>query len=450
MTKAKRIAIVAGHFPPSNLAAVHRSRLWSQYLPEFGWEPIIVTTHWKYYEETLDPTLLELISPELRVIRTKAIPVKPVRLVGDIGVRALYWHLKELDKLVVRKEIDFVHITIPSNYSALLGELLYRRHRFPFGIDYIDPWVHVWPGTEKRFSKAWVSCKLADWLESWAVKNASLITGVAPRYYEAVLERNPHLRGRCLTAAMPYGGSEADYKLVRKAGRETFLFPTNDGLFHMIYAGALLPKAYVVLERLLEALAVMRDRDPEVMERLRIHFVGTGKSPDDPEGHNIRPRVQRLGLERWVDEHPNRIGYADVLHHLVHASAILILGSTEAHYTPSKVYQAVQAKRPIFALLHEESTAVSVLRESRTGQAVTFTEDQLPEAEKLAGALAAFVRDPQYSGDEVRWDAFEAYSARNSARVLAGAVENALQLFEKHRATAHVNLRDRTTATPDR
>ncbi len=57
--------------------------------------------------------------PDLRVIRTKAIPSKPVRLVGDIGLRALYWHFKALDELVARKEIDFIHFTIPSNYLGV-------------------------------------------------------------------------------------------------------------------------------------------------------------------------------------------------------------------------------------------------------------------------------------------------------------------------------------------
>ena len=130
MTHTRRIAIVTGHFPPSNLAGVHRSRLWAQHLPEFGWEPIVVTAHSDYYEEQLDPALLELVSPELRVIRTRAIPVEPVRLVGDIGIRAFYWQFKVLDELVRCNEIDFIHITIPSNYTALLGEALYRRHRF--------------------------------------------------------------------------------------------------------------------------------------------------------------------------------------------------------------------------------------------------------------------------------------------------------------------------------
>jgi hypothetical protein len=433
MTHSRRIAIVTGHFPPSNLAGVHRSRLWAQYLPEFGWEPIIVTAHSDYYEEQLDPVLLELVSPELRVIRTRAIPVEPVRLVGDIGIRALYWQFKVLDELVRRKEIDFLHITIPSNYTALLGEALYRQHSFPFGIDYQDPWVHILPSAEKSFSKAWMSWKLAQWLEPWAVKNVALITGVAPLYYEPVLERNPHLRDRCITAAMPIGNSEGDYRYLRDNVRETFLFPENDALFHMIYAGAMLPKSYTVLECLLSALVTLQDRSPELIEQLRIHFVGTGASPDDPKGHNILPLVRRFGLERYVDEKPNRISYIDVLNHLVHASAILILGSTEAHYTPSKVYQAVQAQRPIFALLHEKSTAAAVLRESRAGQIVTFGEGQLPDAQELASTLAAFIKNTRYSAEGIRWDAFECYSARNSSRALAGAVDQALELFKQRR-----------------
>jgi hypothetical protein len=432
MTKTKRIALVTGHFPPSNLASVHRSRLWAQHLPEFGWTPIIVTAHWDYYEERLDSALLDLVGRDLRVIRTKAFSVKPLRIVGDIGLRALFWHLTVLNELVLRKEIDFFHICIPSHYSALLGEMVYRKHQFPFGIDYIDPWVHVWPGTEKVFSKSWASCKLANLLEPWAVRNASLITGVAPLYYESVLERNPHLREQCITAAMPYGNSEVDYRYLANAARNTFLFPKHDAQhFNMIYAGAMLPNADIVLERFLDALAIMREEYSQLMEQLQIHFVGTGTSPNDPKGYNIWPHVQRYGLDRWVHEHPNRISYVDVLNHLAHASAILILGSTDPHYTPSKIYQAVQAKRPIFALLHEMSTAVNVLHESRAGKAVTFKGGRIPSGREIAMALADFIRDPQYDSESVKWDAFEAYSARNSSRILAEAVDNAIEVFDQ-------------------
>jgi hypothetical protein len=436
MRENKRIAIVTGHFPPSNLAGVHRARLWAQYLPDFGWEPIVVTAHWKYYEEGLDAGLLELVNPNLRVIRTKAIPVNPVKLVGDIGVRAFYWQFKALNELIVGKEIDFLHITIPSNYSALLGELLYRRHRFPFGIDYQDPWVHPWPGVENRFSKAWWSYTLSGWLEPLAVRNAALITSVAPLHCEGVLQRNPHVCTHCATATMPIGNSDIDYELVQKAAGD-LLFRPNDGLFHIIYAGTMWPKAYTVLERFLEALTVLRDTEPELMSRLRIHFVGTGKSPNQPNGQ-IGPHLGRLGLRQWVEEHPRRIGYLEVLKHLAQSSAILILGSTDAHYTPSKIFQSVQAKRPIFALLHKQSTAVNILHKSRAGTAVTFSENALPDSTELAKALAAFIRDPQYCADKVKWHAFDAYSARNSARMLAVAVDRALALFKTQRSAEGV------------
>jgi hypothetical protein len=170
---------------------------------------------------------------------------------------------------------------------------------------------------------------------------------------------------------------------------------------------------------------------PSFQAQSAIFALPTGASPNDPNGYNIRPHAERWGVAHWVNEHPNRIGYVDVLNHLSHASAILVLGSTDPHYTPSKVYQAVQARRPIFALLHQQSTAVSVLRESRAGEVVTFTEDRLPEPQELATALASFIRDPRYSAEGVRWEAFEAYSARNSARALARAVDDALELFKR-------------------
>jgi hypothetical protein len=49
--QGKKILIIAPHYPPSNLAAVHRSRLFAQHLPAFGWEPVILTVHEDYYEE---------------------------------------------------------------------------------------------------------------------------------------------------------------------------------------------------------------------------------------------------------------------------------------------------------------------------------------------------------------------------------------------------------------
>jgi hypothetical protein len=429
MYLVKRVVLVAAHFPPSNLSGVHRARLWAQHLHEFGWQPIIVTTHWRHYEERLDWELCELLDADLEIIRTAALPTKPLRVVGDIGIRGFAWHLATLRRLIRKQKIDFLHITVPSFYSALLGEFAAKDKRIAFGIDYIDPWVHVWPEAEQRYSRAWVSMKLGEVLEPRAVRQASLITGITEGYYSGVFERNRHLHRQAIAAAMPYGNSVRDFEIVARKRREAYLFNPNDGAFHLIYAGAMLPKGYRVLDCLLAAVAQMRTEYPDQFSRLRIHFVGTGKSPDEPAGYNIRPRATLFGLDEIISEHPQRVPYVDVLSHLVQATAILIIGSTEAHYSPSKIYQSVQAKRPIFALLHEASTAIQVIERSNAGVAIPLTETTLPEPKYLASRLAAFISDIRYSADKVEWSKFEAYSARESTRRLALAMDAARERF---------------------
>jgi hypothetical protein len=432
----RTVAIVAPHFPPSNLSGVHRARLLSQHLHEFGWRPIIVTTHWRHYEEALDWGLASLLDPALEIIRTPAAPTRPVRLVGDIGARALPWHLAALRKLRRDRRIDFLHITVPSFYSATLGELLHRRDPLPFGIDYIDPWVNVWPEAEIRYSRAWMSLQLAHHLEPWATRNAALITGVASGYYEGVLERNPGLRRLCVTAAMPYGFSTLDFAAPAVASQAPSQFDPHDGHFHLVYAGALLPKAHGVLERFLQGIACLKARGGRAARRLRLHFIGTGKSPSDPGGHNVLPMAERLQVGEAVTEHPARMAYLDVLAHLVRADGVLIVGSTEPHYTPSKVYQAVQSRRPVIALLHEASAAVEVLERSQAGRAMTLTERALPEPDRIADALENFLDRP-YDPKAVDWAAFEAYSARECARRMAGALDEALERYHLRAKSVH-------------
>lgn len=418
------IAIVAPHFVPSNLTAVHRARLLATHLPEFGWEPTIITVHEKYYEESLDWELCELLPKDLRIRKAWAFPTKPFRLVGDIGIRGFWGMYQEIRELHRERRIDFLYITIPSNYASLLGPLAHRELGIPYGIDYIDPWVHQFPGSEKKLSKAWFSAHLAEVLEPIALKNVKLISGVAASYYEDVFRRNPWLNGSVKTVAMPYGSSESDFEYLRKNPRKTFLFSDNDGKFHMVYAGAMLPKAYPILELLFQALSYLVSREPALIENFELHFIGTGKSPDDPQGHTILPYIQKYKLEALVHEHPQRIKYLDVLNHLQHCSAILILGSTERHYTPSKVFQAIGARKPIVAVLHEESSAAQIIKKLAAGNIVAFATGQTPSSTQLADMLVRLL-SAEISGLFDR-EILESISSKVSAYYLAQALDSKL------------------------
>ena len=405
-----RVLIISPHYPPSNLAAVHRSRLFAQHLPAFGWDPIILTVHEDYYEEELDWNLHQLLPTNQKIEKVRAFNVTKPRTIGDIGLRAFIQLRKKALELVRREKIDFVYVPIPSFYVALLGPYLHRKTGVPYGIDYIDPWVHQFPGSENIFSRHWWSTKLARYLEPKAVKKAALITGVAEGYYQGVLERNLNLKDSCFFGAMPYGGEQRDHEAIKEMELKPYLFAKNNKI-QLVYAGAMLPKAYEPLEVFFSTLSA----SPELFEGIEFHFIGTGKTPNNPKGYNIRPVAEKHGLwEKQVFEYPKRIPYLDVLIHLESADAVFILGSTEPHYTPSKTYQGVLSEKPIFAMLHFQSTAASILEETNAGLVFKMNPDTLDqEKDVLKNRFIEFISfQKNFKKDQVNTACFEAYSAR--------------------------------------
>jgi hypothetical protein len=421
--KLKRILIISPHFPPSNLAAVHRSRLFAQHLTSFNWDPTILTVHEDFYEEELDRNLEQILPSNLKIEKVKAFKVTKPRLIGDIGLRGFFQLYKKAKDIVEKKKIDFVYIPIPSFYVALLGRWLHHSTKVMYGIDYIDPWVHSFPGSDKTFSRHWFTTQIAKLLEPIAIKKASLITGVAEGYYKAVQERNPALLSSCVWGAMPYGGEEADHAKVKELNIQPYLFKKQAGKIQLVYAGAMLPKAYEPLERIFKSI----QKNPEIFSSLEIHFIGTGKTPNDPLGFNVKPLAEKYNLwQSVVFEYPKRIPYIDVLVHLNAADGVFILGSTEAHYTPSKVYQGILSAKPVLAVLHKASSAVTVLRESNGGKVLDF--DGEAELNKIEASFKDVFENylvwaKYFDPNKINKTAFENYSAYAVTKKLSDLLE---------------------------
>jgi hypothetical protein len=74
-----------------------------------------------------------------------------------------------------------------------------------------------------------------------------------------------------------------------------------------------------------------------------------------------------------------------------------------------------------------------VLEQSRAGHVVRLSERSLPDPASIADAIETFMGTP-YDPLTVDWGAFEAYSARASARGMAAALDEALDRFAAQRA----------------
>jgi hypothetical protein len=225
---------------------------------------------------------------------------------------------------------------------------------------------------------------------------------------------------------MPYGGETKDHEQLKKLGLEPYLFKKNKNKFQFVYAGAMLPKAFEPLKRIFESLA----SDKELCDKVEIHFIGTGKHPNDAQGFNIKPIALEYDLwEKVIYEYPKRIPYLDVLVHLQSADGVFILGSTEPHYTPSKVYQGVLSEKPILAVLHSASTAVEVIRKSKAGFVLDFNGEH--ELDKIKSEFNAVLKSylnfaKGFNPKEVDHTEFEKFSAYNVTGILAEALNKVI------------------------
>jgi glycosyltransferase involved in cell wall biosynthesis len=428
----RRVLMISPHFPPDSTAATHRVRLLAPHMEGCGWQPTVLTVDPRDYEGRLDPALFDSVPRNVRVVRTRAWPAGTSRAigVGDLGIRAFQGLWRGASDLMAAEPFDAVFITIYPTYPALLGPLLKRRFTFAFVLDYQDPWVGEWgrsagPRLDGRPDfKSRASRFVAAGLEPYALESADGVTAVSRETYEQALQRTPRAKPRA-SAELPIGWDRRDLEFLDQGTSRRTTFP-DDGLVHLSYVGTLLPTGFETLRAVLAAVASLRASSPAAA-RLRLHFFGTSNQRTSDAPARVLPVAAEYGLLDVVSESAPRLDYFEALRVLRDSTAVLLMGSSERHYTPSKVFPALVAKRPVFAVMHAASNASDLLR--RIGRAptvrlVTYGERTAPcGVDAIAAELAALIENPRYAADAVDERVLEPASACSLAGRLAGVLD---------------------------
>lgn len=429
----KTLLIIYPHWHPVNLAGVHRPRLIGNFLKDLGWKPRVLTVEKEYFEENSDPDFIHTFSEDFNVTRVKAFKAKKPRIIGDIGIRAFFQLYKKAKAILREEKIDFIWLPIPSFYNALLGRLLYEKTKTPYGIDYIDPWVRDL--TNQSGLRASLSQSVARFLEPIALKKAALISGVSTPYYEPALKKNfPEFYGGegklqektvnsntgkpIAHVSMPYGFDPRDHEVILKELDLPWKEDPEDQE-NWIYAGAFLPNSHYLLSAFFEAIQNLRKRNCWD-ESIRLWFVGTGAYP----AKQISEYAGDFGLQDIVREKRDRFPFLQILNFLSAADTVMIIGSTEKHYTASKTFQALLSKNPVFSVFHKESSAVGIMEESNADEYTVRYDPGSNRAhliiqfeERLLSKLNSGSWNPDLT-------ALNKFSAKESARKLISAIEN--------------------------
>lgn len=350
-----RVLIVSPNFPPINAPDVHRVRTALPHFAASGWEPTVLCVDPAGCDGPLDPSLADSLPGGLRIIRVMAWDETACRRFGfgQLAYRSLIPLYRAGLRLLRREHYDVVYFSTTVFLSFALGRLWKGRFGCRVVYDFHDPWYSDdIPYTRDNAPGGWwkyrIDRGLARCLERFALAAADHVIVVSPAYVDMLTYRYPRLSPSMFTV-LPFPVTSHDYAL---APRPT---PSPDAPrgHRWVSVGAYTPTMQPVLEALFDALAALLERTPEAAGALDLRFVGTDYAPVARK--RVEPQATARGLGAIVWEMPDRVPYFEALGLFTASDAILMLGSTEAGYTASKLLTCVASHRPILALFHRNS-----------------------------------------------------------------------------------------------
>ncbi|ENO90591.1 glycosyltransferase [Thauera linaloolentis] len=337
----KRLLMIAFHFPPlAGSSGIQRTLRFARYLPDNGWEPIILSAHPRAYERTSDDQLQDM-APGLRVVRAQAWDTARHFAIGGRYIGALarpdrwlswkYDAVRQGMRLIRELRPDAIWSTYPIATAHLIGLALHRRSGLPWVADFRDPMAQDGypkdPATWHSFAR----------IESQALTAATASTFTTPSALALYRQRYPQLVNS--THLLENGYDEETFSAT--SGQASGVL--NPGRLTLLHSGIVYPS-----ERdprtLFAALEWLKQSDLETYAQLRIRF----RAPvHDALLHEL---ARHHGVEDAIEVFP-AIPYREALAEMLQADALLILqaGNCNAQI-PAKLYEYMRARRPMLAL----------------------------------------------------------------------------------------------------
>jgi glycosyltransferase involved in cell wall biosynthesis len=398
----KRVLFIAYPFPPEGGASVKRTLKFIRYLPELGWEPIVLTVKNGNHRDH-DPSLLNMIDKNVRVYRA----FTPETLLKGDGQRK--------EKVVgvdqQKEKVSRTRGTVKKMWRAayhLIGEyvgipdahILWLPHAFLKGIQIIFKYkCEVIYATGPTFTdhiiglllkKATGRSLVVDFRDAWMANPSCRSNNKLKRKVEGLLEKKVILESDVVvstTSGMsddfrgryPQTNVEKFITITNGFDPEDFAFapqkPMEKFKFRIVHTGILglerSPKFF------LQALRKLIDELPGLEGDIEVIFVGKNLKFDDNK--NIEDYINELDLWKVVQIK----GFISRAESLVYQQSadllLLVIGIVPEDFLQTyglsgKAFDYAISGKPVLALAQDGATAEFV---RKTGIGVVVQPDNV-------------------------------------------------------------------------
>jgi hypothetical protein len=107
-------------------------------------------------------------------------------------------------------------------------------------------------------------------------------------------------------------------------------------------------------------------------DRLQFYFIGTSYAPAGQGHETVVPLAKNFEVGSSIYEKTDRIGYFEALFLMKKANALLIIGSDDKSYNPSKIYTYALAAKPVIGIFKSDGPAVQAIKNCCEGLVVKY------------------------------------------------------------------------------
>lgn len=420
-SKRKKVLILTYYWPPAGGPGVQRVLKFVKYLPEFGWEPIVLTVQNGEYP-AIDESLRAEVPADIRVFQTRTVeffslfkrlsgrkkeaaietfflnrkkmPLKDrifswIRqniFIPDARLGWIPFAVREGARILQEEKPSVIFSSSPPHSLHLAALRLSRKYQTPWVADFRDPWTEAF--YEKGQARSALSRRINAYFEQKVLRRAHAVLSVNRSILELLYHQTPPGNAH----AVPNGYDAEDFNLKKKQSAQ----------FRIVYAGHL--DSSQNPERFFAALAALNDAHPGLV---RADFYGKTDAL-------IRESIRRYGLEDILHCQPY-VPHAQILQVITDADLLLLLipRPFSKGIVTGKIFEYLATRNFILGIGDPAGDAAQILQECQAGEMLSYEADPGDILE------AQFQRWQQGLGTPSNAEAVSKYERRETAKSLA-------------------------------
>ena len=378
----KKVLIITYYWPPAGGPGVQRVLKFAKYLPEFGWQPIILTVKNGEYP-AIDESLTKEVPEGIKVHKTRTFEpflfykfiigkgknyrltthtldtaensslgdkisrwIRANLFIPDARIGWLPFAVKKGVSIIRKENIDLLLSSSPPQTVHMIADKIARKTKVKWVTDFRDPWTDYFRIKDLR--RLGIMKKLDRLYEKRVLRHSNTIITSSDSLAELLSTK---VKNNYVTITNGY--DEDDFLNAKK---------NESDKFRIIYTGNVSESQNPV-----NLFSAVKNLSDTIKKRIDISFYG-----------NVHPKVistvKQMDLYKIISFN-SYIPHSEVITKIMSADILLLLipqFEINKNIIPGKIFEYLAAHKPIMGIGNPKGDSAEILNKSKLGKMYSY------------------------------------------------------------------------------